>query len=166
MVAARDQTQGAPGDQRARKLRLGPRRGEGAPHPGRVRQSSSWLPELLGWGRHKTQVQPSPRFCGEPAPYTAAWSLSSVDGESTHARREWGKPSVAGTLRVLPTQASDICLQRPFLPTARLNKRTQTRDHLRPLVSGRKLDTEETGKQKPNKGNRFRRDRCNRLKYL
>ena len=48
------------------KLRLGPRRGEGAPHPGRVRTSSSWLPEPLGWGRYKTQAQPSPRFCGGP----------------------------------------------------------------------------------------------------
>ena len=35
-----------------------------------------------------------------------------------------GKPSVAGKPRELPTQASDICLQRPSLPTARLNKRT------------------------------------------
>ena len=48
------------------------------------------------------------------APYRAAWSLSSVDGESTC--RERGKPSVAGTLQVLPTHASDICLQRPSLP--------------------------------------------------
>ena len=48
------------------KLRLGPRRGEGGQHPGRVHPSSSWLPELLGQGRHKTQAQPSPRFCGEP----------------------------------------------------------------------------------------------------
>ena len=30
-------------------------------------------------------------------------------------------------------------------------------------MSGRKLDTEETA-NKPNKANRFRKDRCNRLK--
>ena len=52
---------------------------------------------------------------------------------------------------MLPTQASDICLQRPSLPDAQLNKRTWTRDHLRPPVSGWKLHTEETSKQKPNK---------------
>ena len=99
-------------------------------------------------------------------PYGAAGSLSSVDGESTDTC-ERGKPSVAGTLWVLPTHASDICLQRPSLPTARLNKRTQTRDHLRPPVSGWKLDTEETGKQRSkNRGNHFRRDQCNRLKSL
>ena len=66
--------------------------------------SSSWLPELLGRGRHKTQAQLSLCFCGVPenwnlsglglgsarnsgpTPYRAAWSLSSVDGESSHAR--------------------------------------------------------------------------------
>ena len=36
--------------------------GESAPHPGRVRLSSSWLPEPLGRGRHKRQAQPNPRF--------------------------------------------------------------------------------------------------------
>ena len=58
-----------------------------------------------------------------PTPYRAAWSLSSVDGESTCAVSR-GKPSVTGTLQVLPTDASDICLQRLSLPAARLNKRT------------------------------------------
>ena len=43
-------------DWHGQKLRLGPRKGEGAPHPGRVSPSSSWLPELLGWGRHKMQA--------------------------------------------------------------------------------------------------------------
>ena len=38
-------------DWHGRKLRLGPWRGEGAPHPGRVRTSRSWLPELLGLGK-------------------------------------------------------------------------------------------------------------------
>ena len=47
----------------------------------------------------------------------AIWSLSSVDWESTHAV-SGGKPSVAKTLRALPTHASDICLQCSSLPTA------------------------------------------------
>ena len=47
-------------------------------------------------------------------PYRAAGSLSSVDGESTDTPVR-GKPSVAGTRRVLPTH-SGICLQRPAFP--------------------------------------------------
>ena len=35
----------------AQKLRLGLQRGEGAQHPGRVRPSSSWLPEPLRPGK-------------------------------------------------------------------------------------------------------------------
>ena len=58
-------------------------------------------------------------FNAGPAPYRAAGSLSSVDGESTHTPVR-GKPSVAGTRGVLPTQ-SDVCLQRPALPAAGLN---------------------------------------------
>ena len=54
-----------------------------------------------------------------PAPYRAAGSLSSVDGESTDTP-VWGKPSVAGTRGVLSTY-SDIYLQRPALPVAGLN---------------------------------------------
>ena len=54
-----------------------------------------------------------------PAPYRAAGSLSSVDGESTDTLVR-GKPSVAGSPRVLPTHSS-ICLQSPALPAAGLN---------------------------------------------
>ena len=43
-------TQGAP-DRCVQKLRLGPWRGDGTLHPGRVRSSSSWLPELLQPGK-------------------------------------------------------------------------------------------------------------------
>ena len=64
-ISAPEGTQGAP-DRCAWKLRLGLRRREGTPHRGRVHLSSSWLPELLGQGRHKTQAQPSLRFCGVP----------------------------------------------------------------------------------------------------
>ena len=54
-------------------------------------------------------------------PSTATWSLNSVDQESTHAV-SGGKPSVAQTLRALPTHTSDICLQYSSLPVAQLNK--------------------------------------------
>ena len=51
------------------------------------------------------------------------------------------------------------------LPTARLNKWALKSVHHHPLVSGWKLDTEETSKQaKTNRGNRLGSDRCNRLK--
>ena len=49
-ISFTEQTQGT-SKQCAQKLRLGPQRGEGAPHPGRVRPSSSWLPELLRPGK-------------------------------------------------------------------------------------------------------------------
>ena len=86
-VVARHRVQ-AP-DRQGRGLGLGTWRAEGALHQGRVRLSSSWPPEPLGQGRHKTQVQRSlsyiqglePRSAGH-APYRVAGSLSSVDGES------------------------------------------------------------------------------------
>ena len=39
-----------------------------------------------------------------------------------HTHHEGATPSVAETLRALPTHASDICLQCSSLPTARLTK--------------------------------------------
>ena len=55
------------------RLGLGTRRAEGAPHPGRVRSSSSWLPEPLGPERHKKQAQLFvPRFCGTPEGWNRA----------------------------------------------------------------------------------------------
>ena len=76
-----------------------------------------------------------PRACFRHFPCRATWRLSSVDQESTHAV-SGGKPSVAQTLRVLPTHASDTCLHCSSLPTARLNKRAQISDHRRPLCQG------------------------------
>jgi len=91
------------------------------------------------WEQHKTQAQPSLCLCGVPenlnlsglelgnarnpgpTPCRATWSLSSVVWESTHIVSR-GKPSVAETLRALPTHTSDVCLQCSSLPTARLNK--------------------------------------------
>ena len=111
--------------------------------PGTVCSPSSWLPEVLRPGKG-TKCTPS-RVCafvgylrtwtwaGEnwevhkthgllwTVPCRTTWSLSSVDWESTHAM-SGGKPSVAQTLWALPTQASGICLQSSFLPTAQLNK--------------------------------------------
>ena len=127
----------------ARKLRLGPRRGEGHCTGGECAQAPG-CPSCSGQGRHKTQAQQSLCFCGVlenlnlsslglesagnsgPAPWRAAGSPSSVDGESTHAL-SGSKPSVAGTPGVLPTQASEICLQRPpprsMTEQVNLNKR-------------------------------------------
>ena len=102
---------------RARKLRLGLGRREVALHLKRVRSSSSWLPELLEPGRHKMQPQLSLRLCGvpenlklqlrrgkctqlQPAPCRATWSLSSVDGESTH--REQGQTQCGRNTASIP----------------------------------------------------------------
>ena len=119
-----EQTQGTP-DQ-ARKLRLGPRRGLGAPHPGRVRPSSSWLPELLRQGKAQNAGPTESALLwrnGKLELHATQGPLPIVDGESTHAT-SGGKTSVARILWALPTHASDICLQCPSLPTARLNKWT------------------------------------------
>ena len=61
------------------------------------------------------------------------WSLSSVDAESTHGV-SGDKPSVAGTLRVLPTQASDVYLQCPSFHTATEQANLNKRPPLPPCV--------------------------------
>ena len=73
-------------------------------------------PEKLRPGK-RTQ----PRACLRQFPCRATWSLSSADQDSRHVV-SGHKPSVAQTLRALPTHASDICLQCSSLPTAQLNK--------------------------------------------
>ena len=121
------------------KLRLGLGGGKSCCTWGECTNQAPGCLSCSDWGRHKTQAQPSLCLCGVPknlnlsglglgsarnsgpAPCRATWSLTSVDRESTHTVSR-GKPSVAGTLRVIPTHASDICLQCPSLPTARLNK--------------------------------------------
>ena len=85
------------------------------------------------------QAQPSLRLCGvpeylnlsgldlgsayNPGPASDSSQQSNLEpkqcSQGKHTRREWSKPSVAGTLR---THATVICLQSSFLPTARLNK--------------------------------------------
>ena len=79
---------------------------------------SSQEPELE-WLRPGKCTQPRAHFAQFPCRPT--WSLSSGDRESTHAM-SGVKPSVAQTLRALPTHASDICLQYSSFPTAQLNK--------------------------------------------
>ena len=100
--------------------------GEGAQTSGCLNRS--------GRVRHKTQAQRIRTFVEDPktgtalnagpAPYRAAESLSSVDGESTDTPVR-GKLSVAGTWRVLPTH-SDYLSAVPCPPRSRteLNQRT------------------------------------------
>ena len=107
-----EQTQGAP-DQSAEA--------EAGPAEGRRRPSSSWLPELLGRGRHKMQAQPSPRFCGEPenwncTPRRARSIQSSREPEqcrweSTHHER--GKPVWPEHGEGSPHTAMSVCSAPP-----------------------------------------------------
>ena len=72
------------------------------------------------------------------APYRAAGSLSGIEGKTVPAP---------------PRSATELA--------------TLIRVHLRPPVSGQKLGTERPAKRSQiKKGNRFRRDQCNRLKPL
>ena len=85
-----------------------------------------------------------------PAPYRAAGSLSSVDGESTDTPVR-GKPSVAGTRGVLPTHTISVCSAPPSPPQdltelANLNKRSTPPSCVRAEIRHRR-----DGKQKPNK---------------
>ena len=116
-----------------RKLRLGPRRGEGVPHQGECAcQAPGCLSRSDGEGTIRRRSLLFRAFLEHPragtacsaghAPYRTAGSLSSVVRESS------ASPS------------------RSVMELA-----TWIRDHLRPPVSGQKLGTEETGKQKPNK---------------
>ena len=115
----------------ARKLGLGPRRGEGAPHRGEcARQAPGGLSCSGGEGtkRRPNRVrtfEENPRTGtarnAGPAPYGAAWSLSSVDGESTHPR--------AGRTQCGRNTGSAPHTQRylsaaPLPPRSTLNQRT------------------------------------------
>ena len=112
------------------------------------------LAAWAAWAREGTKRRPN-QVCtfveypktgtarsSEPAPYRAAWSLSSVDGESTLAVSR-GKPSVARTASAPHTRQWDLSAA-PLPPHS-------TTEQVCPLVSGQKLDTEEASKQKPNK---------------
>ena len=61
------------------------------------------------------------RACLGQLPCRATWSLSSIDQKST-CTMSWGKPSVVQTLRALPTDTSDICLQCSSPCPTQLNK--------------------------------------------
>ena len=72
-------------------------------------------------------------------------ALKKMCFSSTHAVSR-GKPSV---IESLWAHASGICLWCSSLPKARLNKQAWKKvTTTAPHVSGRKLDTEETSKQK------------------
>ena len=101
---------------------------------------ASWAPSLSGLDRR------------------GAWSLGlASDGSLAELFRAWvvcttsrGKPRVDETLQA---HASNICLQHPSLPTARLNSEPSVSTTALP-VSRWKSDTEETSKQrKLNRGN-------------
>ena len=106
-------------DWRARKLRLGPRRGEGALHPGRVRQSSSWLPELLEveertkrrCSRVRTFMEHlragTVHSAGHP-PYRTAGSLSSADWENSAPPHS---PQSAGTSNLNKRPPPPACVR-------------------------------------------------------
>ena len=85
-------------DRRGQGLGLGTRRAEGALHLGRVRPSSSWLPEPIGCGRHKKQAQLFVlRICGTPegwnrAQHRARSILSSGEPEQ-HSEESSTAPS-------------------------------------------------------------------------
>ena len=110
---------------------------------GTVHSPSTWSPELLGPGKCK-----KPRACFGEFPCRATWSLSSVDQESTCTPHEMGQTQCGSYTASTPQHASDICLQCSSLPTAQQNQLAQISDHLHPLVSGQKLDIEETCKQR------------------
>ena len=129
-------------DRPAQKLRLGPwrekvrcTRGEGAqasgclsrlPQGEKARRIQGTAQARKGTKRRRNRIRAFVEYPktgtalnAGPAPYRAAGSLSTVNGESTDTPVQ-GKPSVARTRGVLPTH-SDICLQRPALPEAGLN---------------------------------------------
>ena len=85
-------------------------------------------------GRHKTQAQPSLCLCGVPenlnlsglglgsacnpgpTPWRAAWSLSTVDLESTHARRERGQTQCGRNIANAPYTRQWHLSAVPLLP--------------------------------------------------
>ena len=77
--------------------------------------------------------------------YPGAWAVWALE---VHTNLGCGKPSVVHPLQALPTHASDICLQCSSLPTARQQVSLKKVTTTVPLVSGQKLDTKETSKQK------------------
>ena len=116
------------------------------------------------WEGHKTQAQPSLCLCWVPKnlnvsgldlgmctqprarfrqlPCRAACSLSSVDRDSTHAVSGANPAWPRHCERSTHTPGMFVC---SVLPSP---QHAWTSDHLRLLVSGQKLDTEETCKQR------------------
>ena len=111
-----------------------------------------------GWGR---EGEKAPRTRGECA-RQAPGCLSRSDGEGIKHRRSRVHAFVehwrAGTARsaghapygAAGSLSSVEGKAAPVPPCSGTELETLTRDHLRPPVSGQKLDTEEASKQKPN----------------
>ena len=90
---------------------------------------------------------PPPRRClahVRLCPFGALGNLSSLDLGSACHLGLW-KPPCVHPLSV-PTHASGTCLQCPSLSTAQLSKWAWINGHFYPVVSGWRLDTEETSK--------------------
>ena len=169
-----EQTQGTP-DWGARKLRLGPRRGKGAPHLGWVLHARE-APGCLSFsGREGTKRRPNwvrafveyPKtgtaHHAGPAPWRAAWSLSSVDGESTHL---WAGPTQCGRNTASAPHTGQRHLSAGSLPPhsrteqVNLNQRPPPPACVRAEIRrwrDRQTEAKET------KGTTSSRDRCNRL---
>ena len=80
-------------------------------------------------------------------PCRATWSLSSVDPEGTRCRElgqtQWG-PYTVSILHTRQWYLFAVC----FLPPHNTTEQVSLSDHIHPLVSRWKLDTEETCKQR------------------
>ena len=129
-----------------------------------------------GWDRGGEKAR---RTRGECAGQAPGW-LSRSDGEGTKCRRsflfcafmEHARARTARSAGPAPYRTAGSLSRvegkgAPAPPRSAMEPATWTRDHLYPPVSGRKWGTEETANRSQiNKGNRLRRDRCNRLKPL
>ena len=155
------------------RARAGAAEGKGAPRPGRGRPSPR-LPGALRPGKtqHAGATESAllwrtwklePHSAQGPLHIEQPGAWAGQTGKHRHpcaGQTQCGRNTASAphTQRCLPAA--------PTLPAAGLNW-TQIRDHLRPPVSGRKLDTEETANRSQiNKGNHNRKDRCNGLKSL
>ena len=80
-------------------------------------------------------------------PCSTPRSLSSLDqGSACHLGLQ--KPSCSPSTVSVPTHASGACWQCPSLATAQLSKWAWINGHFYPVVSGWRLDIEETCKQR------------------
>ena len=129
-------------------------------------------------GREGTKLRPN-RVCAfveypktgtagkaGPAPYRAAWSLSSVDRGSTHP---WAgaNPVWLEHCECSPHKPVTFVCSAPPSPQQHWTSEPKKETTFACLYQGgNKTLKRPANRSQINKGNRFRRDRCNRLKYL